>query len=230
MRLLVAALLAFALVACNDREAERQAAKAHQEAEKAHKDAVTTRLGPDVRKLLAKVDLLRPALAGVPKAAEGAEPPSTEPRMKLSENDMKDPAGNTDLLFQEELTLRQRGMLGTCGYYLQNPSSDDSADLLEDVLNRGLRTRYFLVVRADQKKKPKITGGNSYSDGSLEGDVVVFDLASDPPKALGSFPLRSELTSTVKVSANANQESIQYALDEALRKTALDEIEKLLKR
>ncbi len=157
MRLLLTALLAFALVACNDGEAERQAAKAHQAAEKARKDAVTARLGPDVRKLVAKLDLLRPALAGVPRAAEGAAPPVTEPRMKLSENDTKDPAGNTDLLFQEELTLQQRGMLGTCRYYLRDPSSDDSADLLEDVLNRGLRTRYFLVVRVDEKKKPKIT-------------------------------------------------------------------------
>ncbi len=120
-------------------------------------------------------------------------------------------------------------MLGTCRYYLRDPSSDDSADLLEDVLNRGLRTRYFLVVRVDEKKKPKITGGNTYSDGSLDGDVVVFDLKGDPPKVLGSFPLRSDLTSTVKVSSPANRESIQYALDEALRKTALDEIEKLLK-
>ncbi len=93
----------------------------------------------------------------------------------------------------------------------------------------GLRTRYFLVVRADQKKKPKIDHGNTYSEGSLEGDVVVFDLTGDPPKPLGSFPLRTELTSSVKVSSDANRESIQYALDEALRKTALDEIEKLLK-
>ena len=92
------------------------------------------------------------------------------------------------------------------------------------------RGRYFLVVRADEHRKPKITGGNSYSEGSIEGDVVVFDLGSDPPKALGSFPISTELTETVKVREGASRESVQYALDEALRKTALGAIEKALAR
>jgi hypothetical protein len=143
---------------------------------------------------------------------------------------MSDPAGNADLLFTGELTLLQRGMLGTCNYYLRNPEKADTSSLLEDVLKRGLRTRYFLVVRADDTKKPRITGGNSYTDGTLEGDVVVFDLTIDPPKPLGSFPIRTELTTQVKVRANASREDIQYALDEALRKTALDEVQKILSK
>ncbi len=56
---------------------------------------------------------------------------------------------------------------------------------------------------------------------------MVFDLTADPPKSLGSFPIRTELTSKVKVRANAKTEEIQYALDEALRKTALDEVERI---
>jgi hypothetical protein len=223
-----AALFALTLLACTDEEAERRKIKEHQQAQQAAREAVSTRLAPEVRKLIAKVDLLRPMLAGIPRAPSDGAPPSTEPRMKLSETKMDDKAGNADVLFAGELTLFRRGMLGTCNHYLRNGSSDVSADTLEDLFLRGLRTRYFLVVRVDEQKKPKPSGGNSYTDGSLEGDVVVFDLSADPPKALGSFPIQTELTETVKVRANADRESIQYALDEALRKTALNVIERLL--
>lgn len=231
MKKALAALIALSLLGCDDREAQRQAAEAHKAAEKAKKDELTAQLGPEVRKLLAKVDQLRPLLPGVPKAAEGAAPPPTDPRMKLSETSLSDPAGNTDLLFEPELTLLRRGMLGTCSYYLRQPSQDTSASLLEDVFRRGLRTRYFLVVRADEKKKPRITGnGSTYTDGTLEGDVAVFDLSADPPKPLGSFPIHAELTAKVKVRADAKRDEIQYALDEALRKTALDAVQKLLQQ
>jgi hypothetical protein len=188
---------------------------------------VTAQLGPEVRKLVAKVDRLRPLVAGVPKAAEGDKPPRTEPKMKLSETSLSDVAGNTDLLFEGELTLLRRGMIGTANAWLREPGEETSS-FLEDVFRRGLRTRYFLVVRADETKKPRLVGGNHYTDGTLEGDVAVFDLSVDPPKALGSFPIRTELTTTVKVRANANRDAIQYELDEALRKTALDAIQRLL--
>jgi hypothetical protein len=231
MKKAFATLIALSLLGCDDREAQRQAAAAAQAAEKGKKDALLVDLAPGVRKLLARVDKLRPLLPGVPKAKEGDAPPRTEPRMKLSELNHSDPAGNADVLFEGELTLLRRGMLGTCNYYLRQPEKADTASLLEDVLQRGLRTRYFLVVRADETKKPRITNaGGNYTDGTLEGDVAVFDLSADPPKPLGSFPIRTELTTKVKVRANATHEDVQYALDEALRRTALDEIQKLLSR
>lgn len=230
MRMLLAAAVALALVSCNDEEAELRTVKARQEAEKVRKEALKTQLAPDLRKLFAKVDALRPMLAGVPRAAAGSTPPSTQPAMKLSENNMADPAGNTDLLFEEELPMLRRGMLGTCNYYLRNGSSDLPADRFEEIMKRGLRTRYFLVVRTDQKTKPKIGDRSSYSEGSLDGDVVVFDLTGDPPKPLGSFALHSELTSPVKILGNTDLDSIQHDLDEALRKTALIEIERHLPR
>jgi hypothetical protein len=226
----LAALIALSLLGCDDREAQQRAAEAQKVAEKAKKDEVTAQLGPEVRKLVGKVDRLRPLLSGVPKAADVAAPPRTDPRMKLSETHLSDPAGNTDLLVEGELTLLRRGMLGTCSYYLRQPDQETSATFLEDVFRRGLRTRYFLVVRADETKKPRITGGSKYTDGTLEGDVAVFDLSADPPKPLGSFPIRAELTTKVKVRASASREDIQYALDEALRKTALDEVERLLQQ
>jgi hypothetical protein len=230
MKKAFAALLALTLLGCTDDEAERKAAQAREQAQRTAKEAVTTRFAPEIRKLVAKVDGLRSSLSSVPRASGDGAPPKTDPPMKLSEPKMDDKAGNADVLFQNELTMLQRGMIGTASFYLRQGSKDDSAELLEDVYARALRTRYFLVVRADEHKKPKITGGNSYSEGSIEGDVVVFDVGSDPPKALGSFPISTELTETVKVRENASRESVQYALDEALRKTALGAIEKALAR
>ncbi len=224
------ALTVLGLAGCTDEEAERRAAKEREQAQRTAREAVSTRLAPEIRKLVGKVDQLRALVASVPRAASDGAPPSTEPKMKLSELKTDDKAGNADVLFTYELPMLKRGMIGTANYYLRQGSSDVTAELLEDVYARALRTRYFLVVRADEQKKPKISGGSSYTDGSLDGDVVVFDLGQDPPKALGSFPVTAELTTTVKVRANADRESVQYALDEALRETALSAIDKALSK
>ena len=230
MRQAHAALLALALLGCTDQEAERRAAREREDAQRTAREAVTTRLAPAVRKLVAKIDQLGPALPGVPRAASDASPPVTNPKMVLSELKLSDKAGNTDVLFATELALLQRGMIGTANFHLRGRAPDVRAEDLEDVYARALRTRFFLVIRADEQKKPKITGGNSYTDGWIDGDVVVFDLDADPPRALGSFAIAVELKETVKVRSGTSREMVQHALDEALRRTALAAIDKALSK
>jgi hypothetical protein len=154
--------------------------------------------------------------------------PKTAAPMKMRELHLDDEDTNTDVMMVSELGFLQRGILGTCAYYLRGIPDDVEASLVEDVLRGCTRMRFFVVVRPSAKVKPELTeDGDHYRGGDLVGDAVVFDLQGQgPPKALGAFPLEVQLSKPVEVRIDATKNDVQYSLDEALRREVLVVVEK----
>lgn len=149
--------------------------------------------------------------------------------MKLKELHYKDADSNADVMMQNDLTLLQRGILGSCSYHIRDGGEGLSQASAEEILGGCTKVRYFLVVRPSSKVKAKLAGSDKYEGGELSGDVVVFELPEQgDPKALGAFPIDVELTGDVKVKMNADEDRIEYELNEALRKALLGAIEKKL--
>jgi len=218
--LLIASLLAS--TACKDNSAEIEKARAEEATKK--KDAIT-KFSPPAR---AKINVARKVsdlLPTIPRAADDAKPPAADPKLRLLELH-DDEAANADLMLTPELPLFQRAILGSCRYNDLDGWSGMVSSSIETNLKRCARVRYLLVARSDVKADPKLAGGSTYKGGVYVGDVVVFDLEKDPPAVVGAFPIEAVMTKSVKVSATASKESVEYELNEALRKELLQAIEK----
>ncbi|MBI2388490.1 MAG: hypothetical protein HYV09_02635 [Deltaproteobacteria bacterium] len=220
---LVACLL---LGACKDDTAQIEKARA---AEAAQRREAIEKLSPAARAKIGLARKVADVLPSVPRAGDDAKPPVTDPKLRLMELH-DDDAANADVMLTSELPLFQRAILGSCRYNDATTTSGGWSDMvstsIESALKRCARVRWFLVVRTAVKVAPKLVGGATYEGGAYAGDVVVFDLASDPPTVAGAFPIEVVLQKSVKVGASATKDRQEYELAEALRKELLQAIEK----
>lgn len=212
------------IAGCGPSKAEERAAE--QAAEK-RKDDVVARYTPDVKKKVAQVDKVRALLPTIPAAEEGAPVPNVTPPIKLSELHDKDSAANGDVMMEADLTLLQRGIIGSCSYHVRSGGEGLGEHLAEEIFSGCLKIRYFLVVRPNAKVKARLAGSDTYDGGEISGDVLVFELpAEGDPRLAGAFPIDVVLTGKVTVRGNADRDRVEYELNEALRKELLTAIEK----
>lgn len=220
------AALAASAAGCGPSKAEERAAQL--EAQKRTAETIQ-RLSPPVKRKVAQVDKLRGMLATIPPAADDAKAPAPSPPMKLKELHYDDAGSNADVMMASDLTLLQRGIIGSCDYHIRHGGEGLDALSAEEILGGCAKVRYFLVVRPSARVKAKLAGSNEYSGGQIAGDVVAFELPDEgDPKALGAFPIDVELTGKVKVRMDAEKDLQEYELNEALRKELLGAIEKKL--
>jgi hypothetical protein len=224
-RIAALSLVAVLALSCKDEKAEAERVEKARAAEAASKKEALDKFAPAAR---AKINLARKVsdeLSKVPRAEEGQKPPVTDPKLRLLE--LHDDAdANADLMLASELPLFQRAVLGSCRYNDLDGWKDMVSSTVEGALKRCARVRFFLVVRSDVKVDPKLAGGSKYTGGAFAGDVVVYDLANDPPSVVGTFPIEVVMTKSVKVGATASKDLQEYELNEALRKELLHAVEK----
>lgn len=211
--------------ACKDEKAEAAKIEQARAEESAKKKEAIAKFGPDARTKINRARQTLDLLATVPRADEGATPPNVDPKLRLLELH-DDAAANADVMLRSELPLFQRAILGSCRYNDMQSWSDTASSTVEENLKRCAKVRWFLVARTDVKVDAKLAGGSTYQGGVYAGDVVVFDLETDPPRAVGAFPVEVVLNKPVKVGATATKELQEYELNEALRKELLQRIEK----
>lgn len=172
---------------------------------------------PGIRVKLDQVRAL--AALGVPPAKAEQLPGR---RLELRELHASKPAGaNTDVGFAGEA----RGVIESCAATVAACEGDWLASTFEGCA----RIDSYVLVRPVESTKAVVDEAmlNKYKPGKVVGDALVFALPEDggAPQQLGALLLDVKLRGGVEVERDATTAERQHALDEALRRAALAEIE-----
>ena len=141
-------------------------------------------------------------------------------------------AATTDVNWLSDFEGPERGIIGSC-VWRQNACRADDA-YLKEALDGCATIDSYVVVRVLEAQRPKVQeGGGKYEGGAMTGEAFVFALGgSDGGEAqqLGAFTFTAKLSGQVELYRDYTSTQIQTALDEAMRKSAVRQLEALLTR
>lgn len=142
-------------------------------------------------------------------------------------------AASTDANWLYDFDGPKRGLIGSCVLRQEECKTDGWG--FEAALEGCASIDSYVLIRPVEERRPKVPegGGPKYEGGFLSGEAFVFGLAAPDggaPVQLGAFRFSTKLRGEVEVYRDSPTKDIEYALNEALRKSALRQLEAMLTR
>lgn len=219
---------ALALAACKPSGPTKQELEAVAKQKKEHQ-GLCARSGPRDR-----WDSLARIATEVKKKAPLKEDKLPARSIRFRELHLKDgeETATTDVNWLADFEGPKRGIIGSCVFRQVECRDDDTS--LEDALKGCASIDSYVVIRTltEEKPKPGEVDGK-YTGGFMTGEAYVYSLVTPDGgfvRELGAVTFDARLSGEVEVYRDSTTAQLEYALNEALRRSALRQLEALLTR
>jgi hypothetical protein len=174
------------------------------------------RHGPVIRTRIERARAIDRIYEGMTRPPITDEPPASDPRLA---------SDNTDIVPERDLMMFGNGALARGATLLGYTPPGQDVTELDELLGRAARVTYVAVMRPSWRRPPEADMTHrTYSGGWASAEIVVFDLRTEPPHAIGAFRADAELHGKVRVRVEGGEKAVQEELDGALAGATFDAV------